>query len=57
MTDPYQIIKLAKNNPYGMNHEGKKNLVMELVEFMSEGQLDNIIDGMKQKYCKEVNKK
>ncbi len=56
MTTPTKIFKQLEVNLYEMNREGKVNLIIELVEFMPEGQLDNIINGMKQKY-KEVNKK
>lgn len=55
MTNPKEIFKQIDVHPDELNLEGKQNLVMELVEFMSEGQLDNIIQGMKTKYkCKEV---
>ncbi|KKN40016.1 hypothetical protein LCGC14_0737870 [marine sediment metagenome] len=57
MTDPYKTIKQLELNPNGLNLEGKINLVTELVEFMSEKQLDNIIDRMKLKYRKVENEK
>ncbi len=56
MTTPNEIFKQLEANLYELNLEGKKSVVMELTEFMSEGQLDNIIHGMRSKYCKGVKK-
>ena len=48
--NPYKLIEQYKKNPNGNNLQGKKALVNDLVEFMSEKQLDNIINGMATKY-------
>ena len=48
--NPYKIIEQYKKNPNKNNLDGKKALVGDLVEFMSEKQLDNIIAGMMNKY-------
>ena len=50
MTKPQQIIKQAESLPNKLNIEGKKALVVELVEFMSKKQLDGIIEQMRHKY-------
>ncbi len=48
--NPYKIINQYRKNPNGNSLEGKKALVNDLVEFMSEKQLDNIINSMETKY-------
>lgn len=45
-----EIFRQARANPYKMNFEGKQNLAMELTEFMSEKQLDKIIEQVEQRY-------
>ncbi len=55
MTNPKELFDLAMIHPDELNLEGKQSFVMELVEFMTEKQCDEIINQMRLKYkCKEV---